>query len=338
MYKAIEIFSRQIPLNLLMRIYRIDTIFPFYHLVSNAIPQHIKNLHYIRNVKDFKSDLDFFLTYFQPLTLETILHCIRENQPLPQKSFYLTFDDGLREIYDIEAPILTSRNLTATFFLNPAFIDNKDLAYVYKLSVIVEWLRKANPIIKNKIKLLLNCSDPDKVLEKKILSLKYNQKKLIDEIAFELGLDFNEYLAKVKPYLSTEEIIELIEQGFTIGGHSMDHPVYTELNDDEKYTQTLESMKYVKENFSLDYNVFAVPFTDATITKDFFEKIFENNMVELSFGASGLITDIHPKIQQRFWMEEADVPVLRKLKYDIIKAIIKTATGKIHRVRKGYGY
>jgi hypothetical protein len=53
---------------------------------------------------------------------------------------HLSFDDGLSACYDTIAPILLRKGVPATFFLNPAFIDNKALMFRYKISLCLNAL------------------------------------------------------------------------------------------------------------------------------------------------------------------------------------------------------
>ena len=44
-----------------------------------------------------------------------------------------------------------------------------------------------------------------------ILSIKYNQKDILDQIARLINFDFNDYLIKTKPYLTSDQIKRLIK-------------------------------------------------------------------------------------------------------------------------------
>ena len=192
--------------------------------------------------------------------------------------FHITFDDGLRELYDIVAPILLRRNIPATFFINTDFIDNHDLFYRFKTSILVE-----------------------RAATDGMLDIDYIQKKDLDELAEIVGVDFNEYLIKEQPYLTTNEINELIQQGFTIGAHSKNHPLYNLLTQEEQLNQTLESIDFLQQKFNLDYRVFSFPFTDAGVGKEFF-RIIESK-VDVTFGSAGLKKDSIVFNLQRIPME-----------------------------------
>ena len=113
---------------------------PFYHLVSDENPSHVRYLYPVRTVRQFRDDLDFFLKNYQPVPLEA-LWPLAENpaqQPSGRPAMHLSFDDGLRECHDVVMPILLEKGVPATFFLNPDIVDNRDLMFRYKASLLHE--------------------------------------------------------------------------------------------------------------------------------------------------------------------------------------------------------
>ena len=132
-YKIISKITYLLPLNFLIKLSGIKVIFPFYHTVSNNPPAHVKHLYKVRTVTQFRKDLDFLTKYYT--STQTVSE---EHNKITQNNFYLSFDDGLSESYDVIFSILKEYRLTATFFLNSAFIDNKDMFYKYKASIIID--------------------------------------------------------------------------------------------------------------------------------------------------------------------------------------------------------
>ena len=235
----------------------------FYHTVSDDYLPHICPLYKPKTVKEFEADLDFLLRHFQPVGMEELrLHATGEKR-VSRPAFHLSFDDGLREVYTVILPILERKGIPATVFVNSAFVDNRDLFFRYKAALI------ANSV-------------PE------VLKINYLERKKLDEIAMDLGIDFDSFLQEQRPYLTTEELKILQQKGFTIGSHSVDHPLYSLLSEEEQVRQTLDSCAFVQNVFSEKRNYFAFPFTEAGVGNQFFEKIFP--AVDLTFGISGLHT------------------------------------------------
>ncbi|OGU90398.1 MAG: hypothetical protein A2220_06140 [Ignavibacteria bacterium RIFOXYA2_FULL_35_10] len=329
MQSLFNILSKCISFSFLKNHSDFNLILPFYHIISDNLLSHIYYIHDYKNTENFEKDLDFLLKHFNPINLKEILNCINNNIQLPKNSFHLTFDDGFREVYDIIAPILISRGISATIFLNSSFIDNKDLSYKCKQSILISVLKNSSGEKKESVRRFLLKNGIDKSdIYKGIQLINYKQQGLLNDIAYQIGFDFTNYLIENKPYMTTKEIKNLIEKGFTFGAHSVDHPDYTELSEDEKYRQTVESMALIKDKFKLDYSVFAFPFSDYGISESFFNKIFNDKVIDLSFGTGGLIKDVSPKIFQRVWMEYPNKPAKDIIKIQLFMSLIRTKMKK----------
>jgi len=256
-------------------------LLPFYHSVSDEEPIHIRHLYTPRKIEQFKADLDYFLTYYKPISLQDVIAISKGEKKLTENSFHLSFDDGLSEFYHIAAPILIEKGIPATVFLNADFIDNEALFYRFKVSILIEEL-----------------------YAKGLIDATFKEVAAIDQLAKENGIDFDEFLKKEQPYLNSEQIKELIQQGFTFGAHSNNHPLYKGLTLDEQLAQTNESVTKIVTQFQLDYKVFSFPFTDDGVGKQFFEQI--KSKVDVTFGCAGFKKQTLPFHFQRLEMETAE--------------------------------
>lgn len=292
-----------IPLPLLQLLSRQRLLLLFYHTVSDKPLPHVRHLYHVRNTALFAQDLDYLLKYFEPIDLVQLIAHIHEGKPLPKNSFFLTFDDGLAECYHVIAPILKQKGIPATFFLNSDFVDNKALMFRYKASYLIEHLQKkstADKVVKehfNQYKI------PYTTLKDSLLRIKWGQQKLLDDLAANLEIDFENFLKTQQPYLSSNQIQAMLNDGFTFGSHSQNHPTYNQIPLADQYTQTIESQKFVQDNFNLSYKTFAFPFTDVGVSKDFFDKILGEENFQLSFGGAGLKHEQIKGQLQRFGME-----------------------------------
>ncbi len=263
-----SIFINFIPTKLLLKLSGIKTIYPFYHIVSDKPPAHIKHLYPIRTVKQFEKDLDFLQKYFSASVFP-----VKDNSP----QFVLSFDDGLSEVYDTIAPILLKRKISAIFFINSAFVDNRDMFKNYILS-----LKQKNPEI-----------------------------------------DFKEYLKNKKPYLTSNQIFELINEGFRIGAHSINHPLFSDIPEQEQIKQTKESINFIFKNFGEKQKLFAFPFTDNGVSDSYFKTVFEKSIVDYTFGTAGIKKDIFEKNIQRIPVEKYGLSAKRHIKTELLRYMIK---------------
>jgi len=298
-------------------------------MVSDEEILHVKHLYGYKTIREFKEDMDFLLKNYAPMGLLEILNFIRAGRPLPERVFLLTFDDGFREMHDIVAPILLEKGIDATFFVNSAFTDNKQLCYLNKASLLAEqFQRSQSPSLVERLSGILHAigieSDD---IKSGILSIRYQQRDLLDEIANLMKIDFSDYLLTNKPYLTSSQINKLIESGFTIGAHSIDHPLFSTLSLADQLHQTIESVKFVRESFHLNYGVFAFPHSDYNVSHEFFTRLSNSGLVDLSFGTAGLVNDRVSNNLQRFSLEKPIDRAERIVAFQHARKLLKLATG-----------
>ncbi len=312
-------------------------ILPLYHTISDRPLSHLKHLYPVRNTQQFEQDLDFLLQQYTPIDPLDLQHHLDHQIPLKKDSFLISFDDGFREFHDIVAPILLRKGVPAICFLNSGFIDNKELMFRCKASILIESLsnRKAVQKIDNWFE---KHFFPNTSSKKNLLAVNYDQQVLLDELATMLEVDFEAYLTNEKPYLSTEQIQSLTAQGFYFGAHSIDHPEYRFLPEEEQLRQTRESLQYITEKFDIPYRFFAFPFTDYQITNNFFRQIYKKEkLVDLTFGGAGLKADIYPQHLQRTAMEIGPFTARAIIHTDLMYYLVKIPFGKNKMEREESG-
>lgn len=323
-YNAVELF----PIRLLQRAPAAGLLLPYHHLVSDRDVPHIKYLYPFKGTRAFEADLDYLLKNFTPVTVQQVIAAVNGQGTLPSKAFLITFDDGLREVADIIAPMLHRKGVPAVFFLNSAFLDNRSLFYKFKVSLLTEALTKKDysaAVMAQAEKML----KPGKTLTAAVKRITYTNRHLADEVARLLDISFDDYLEKEKPFLSLTQVAQLIQQGFAVGGHSIDHPYYRELNLDEQVRQTMESVDFLVDRFQLNYRVFAFPHSDAGISRLFFEKVLNGpGRLDLVFGTANQQQDILPGILHRFNCERPAISIQAAVKGMLLYNGAKHLAGK----------
>lgn len=311
------------------RSFPLDYCLPVYHCVSDENLPHIRHVIRYKNTKQFEEDLDGVSKHFQWVNWQEFKDFISGNFEPQKKIALLTFDDGLREFYDIVAPILERKGIYACNFINPAFIDNKELMFRCKASLLIDELEKKRSIHPEIYSIFsLNDDVTTDILKKEILKITYQEKEILDLLADKFEIDFKSYLKEHKPYLDTGELKNLTNRGFGISSHSWDHPKFGALSLDEQMQSVNKTFAYLKENNFL-YESFAFPFTDFGVKNDFFEALFKNREIYCSFGAAGVKLDSVVKNFQRIpmEMEESGEKILkRETAYFKLKSLINKNT------------
>ncbi|SEW50285.1 polysaccharide deacetylase family protein [Chitinophaga arvensicola] len=319
---------RLAPVALLKGIDPNQLLLPYQHLVSDVPVPHIKHLYPFKGTKAFEKDLDYLLKHFKPVTLPEVIAAVKERRPLPKYSFLLTFDDGLQEVATHIAPMLLRKGVPAAFFINKNFLDNQELFYKFKVSLIIEALTTRNwspATLAAAGQLLGDTGGTAADIISRVKKITYVNRQLADPIGEVFELSFGEYLQRERPFMDSGSVQRLVDQGFGIGGHSIDHPYYAELTLAEQIRQTVESVDFVTSKFQLPYKAFAFPHTDAPVSSTFFEQLLEGEQpaLDIIFGTANHLGDIHPAILQRFNCERPQLSIETAVKgilvYDIIK-------------------
>ncbi|SHJ89698.1 Polysaccharide deacetylase [Epilithonimonas mollis] len=284
-----------------------------YHLVSDEDVKHAKHLFPYRSAAQFEKDLDFLSKNFEFINWEDYLSRKKTSRP----GILLTFDDGYSEFSDVIAPILLRKGIFAIHYINPKFIDNKDMMWRNKASLIVSEIIE-NESLQRKLIQYTDFGNDLNHDTNSILKINYQNRKKLDDIAIHLEIDFDNYLLKNPVYLTTSQLNRLKTDGFGFASHGWDHPLYNQLSLAGQLENTQKSFDYMQEHQFLK-DSFAFPFTDHLIKNDFFDSVFRQNPdLKVTFGAAGLKQDSYPKNIQRIPIEIGTYSAEAILKNEII--------------------
>jgi len=295
-------------------------LFPFAHIITDDPPAHVRHLFAVPNIAKFKSDLDFFCRHFRPLQIAELeqLPRLRDNKA-SARAFILSFDDGMREIYDIIAPILHDKGIPAIFFLNSATIDNKRLMWRHKISLLIDRSKEQPGRIPPQIKLR-----PGETLQAKLKALRFADESILDDVARFFEVDFDDYLRRCKPYLTTGQVSELSRVGFEFGSHSDSHPYFYELAVEDQKKQISASVDFI-QRLGLLCRYFAFPFHDNGVPTCVFRYMTDLGLI-LSFGTSEARVDPVAFSFQRFSIDArgAANPSIRDILRELsVKSLVR---------------
>jgi len=299
-----------------------NCLIPFYHLISNHPPAHIRHVYLPKTEQQFEQDLDYLCRCYKPLSLGELEQVALGSLRLSKPGFHLTFDDGLSECFHLVAPILAKKGIPATFFLNAAFVDNQGLFYRYKVSLLLEHFQN-NPQDVQPAMAHLGAL-PQQAIKNVLLSLGYADTQHIDALATQLGLDFKAYLLHQKPYMSTAQIQDMHKQGFAFGAHSLDHPYMHLLSEEAQMEQFTQSIVQLKNRLAIPIHSFAFPFTDHGVRGATIARMHQTQLISLSFGTSGIRPDEVQGHLQRFSLEQNHQTARHLIAKEKLKAIVRT--------------
>ena len=314
-------------------------VLPFYHAISDIPPAHIRHLYRVKSQREFNEDLEQILKYYEPAS-PAIFKEGRASRYAGKPAFVLSFDDGFSEVAEIIVPLLEKKGINAIFFLNNNFIDNRELFYRCKVSLLIDGLyslKISRATLKELASMMSLVKQDRESVETGLRSLKFRDQDLIDRQAELLGIDFNAYLQEKRPYLEDRQIRSLLGKGFYVGAHSHQHSWFPHMTPGEQLEEITDSVEDIRNAYNLDYNYFSFPFTDTGIGQEVFSGLYSGAEPKLdaSFGTSGLKDEENFPHFQRIPLEKSALPAEQYLRTEYFYYRIKSLVARNRILRPG---
>ena len=231
------------------------------------------NFHYVRPVFDaphpgihgitpsqFESQLKLLSQAGTFASAAEIRAAVRGEHPLAERTFVVTFDDGLAEQYQHAAPVLRRLGIAAIYFVNTHPIATATVSPVHKIHLLRAHIapaefgqRLARAATKRGVELAddeacqrgiehYKYDEPDAARLKYLLNfvLSSDDRDLLVDVLFAEEFGPREAEISRAMYMSREQIAELGRAG-EIGTHAHEHQPLGLLSDDEAERQIGES-------------------------------------------------------------------------------------------------
>lgn len=262
----------------------------------------VSNYHYIRNNYKAKYQSIFGVTPIefrnQLISLKNqgvfikpsdLINNINEVLESKENCLFITFDDGLKEQFDLALPILNELNIEAIFFVNSMNFEERRISTVHKIHLLrsiistSEFLGKLNHIKnlefsieeKNRAKKIYIYDEEESAVLKYILNFKlsFEQQESIIESVFSNYFNEDEMLNRL--YMTEDNIKDLAKNN-CLGSHTHSH-----------YPLGLLDLNTIKFELSN--------------SKTFLEKLTDSNIDILSYpyGTDEVCTDIVAAIAKK---------------------------------------
>jgi len=296
-------YLQAVPLELLRALSDRSPVAPFYHLVSDEPVPYVRHLYSFKTPAVFEQDLVYLKRHYRLVTHEAVSAQRERGAALPPRSAMVSFDDGMRECFTVVRPLLLKHAIPCTFFLAPAFIGNSCLMHVHKKGLCIDRMKgmpHGEPA--SKLAPLAPRTATSQELEDWIRTRSYQNRDVIDRCCDILGVDSNSALERYQPYMTADEVRQLVDDGFTIGGHTMNHPELWLMHDwAEAEREIIASCRWVQEATGQPRVPFAIPFNGKGLSRtkladirrkcDAIDLIYDTN--NLARDASFIVNRIH---------------------------------------------
>ncbi len=244
-----------------------------YHYIRDEIP---KDGIYPITSSFFRHQLELIhKNGYEFVSLDQVNEVIKTKKDiLPEKSCLITFDDGLKESYDVGLSILDDMGIPASFYIISDTLVNNKLIDVHKLHYLRSKIDTKD--IFNFLNLDIETLDETSVLNQypydnmETAKIKYLlnfvKPELINVLFFEFITTSEKDLAK-ELYIDTNQIKELYNRGF-LGTHGKSHKPLATLSDVDLYNDIKSSIDCIENICGGKIESITYPYGENTAVND----------------------------------------------------------------------
>lgn len=202
--------------------------------------------HGISDPGAFSRQIDYLSGRFVFVGPQEVVAALDGTAPLPERSVWVTFDDGDPTVVDHALPVLARYSVQSTMFICPQVVDTDD-PYWWQ---IVETHDALGPS---------RLSDPDGLLAtlRRMKSMPDSDRRSqVEEMAQRISSSGVEVKRR---QVTTAELREYIGAGGSLGNHTWDHPCLDTCSPEEQANQIEEADLWLESAFPGQFRMFAYP-------------------------------------------------------------------------------
>ena len=233
-----------------------------YHRIGDARHSLLDRNLWSATEADFERQIALISTQFDVIGLPDFERALAE----PHGRYVMvTFDDGYRDNYSLAYPILKRHGVSATFFLTTGFIDTPQVPWWDEIAWMVRTSRLSaldvNPWTSSPVPF----EDPDReVAIARLLSV-------FKGLSGEVTDDYLEFLSEAlqtgrcpkqvahELWMTWDMIREMKSNGMTFGGHTVTHPVLSNLSSQQQDWEVGECKRRLIEELGEPIEAFSYP-------------------------------------------------------------------------------
>lgn len=276
-------------------------ICPVYHTCRDKTPTWWGTRYRVKPLRELKADLEYLAKIGPFLAFDDLID-FQEGRRTRPRGCFLSFDDGYRELYEQIAPLLKKLGIPATFFVISSLVDNTAAFHEDLAGEIAFRLRSASP---NTTRFAQDLCLSHGVHLETALQQRTPNWKLLYGLCQITEIDVRHWLDTERPYLTQDHLRELANSGFEIAAHSIDHPLFSEIDDKQKIEQIKASCVSISQACGKPCRAFAFPYGEFGLTKSSWQHLISADLVPMYFGTRGITSDeLEPRVIQRVLAED----------------------------------
>jgi len=299
-----------------------------YHVISDVPVPHVDSLFPHKSSQAFERQLVYLKEHFQLLTYEELTK-LRNQHRKNAAAVFVSFDDGLSECYEIVRPVLIKHSIPCLFFVSTDFIDNVSMSNDHKIGLCRTRLSVLSGPQRDDAIQTLNSTFHLRIRSLREAfqwlddsAIRDGDGVVFDECCEILGIDVGAYLRRNKPYLTTEQIKQLVREGFVVGAHGRSHVRLAALSPADQEAEIASSCAIVRDLTGTEKCPFAFPYSGDGVSLSFlYELKAKYPFLGLFFDLGGFWSRAD-FVVNRIWCES---PLLSPSPASSMPAILRNA-------------
>jgi peptidoglycan/xylan/chitin deacetylase (PgdA/CDA1 family) len=209
----------------------------------------------------FEAHMAWVSRHFVVLTVEALAERLGRGT-LPRNALAITFDDGYRDNLTHAAPILARYGLPATVFLTTGFIGGAEVPWFDRLALAFKQTRLGSwEAPWGERQPLGTVAERLAALDRAYAHLKRqpdaDRRAALDRVVGDLGAgDPNGTKGRM---LSWDDVHALAGLGFSVGAHTVSHPILSRMPPEDARAEIVESRRAIASACGLAPRAFAYP-------------------------------------------------------------------------------
>lgn len=182
----------------------------------------------------------------------------------------ITFDDGYRDNYEVAFPILQREGVTATFFVSSGFIDSPKLPWWEEIAWMVQASQHGEMELPAWFDVPVRFDKPYREGAVHMLLKKYKALPgsattgFMEALAVAAGTGRSRVEMSNGLWMTWDMLRKMQSAGMTIGGHSVTHPVLSNLPQQDQQREIMECGQRLLQELGRPMRYFSYPVGKAT--------------------------------------------------------------------------
>lgn len=192
----------------------------------------------------FAAQMDVLAAHCSVLPLREAARRLREGS-LPPAAVCITFDDGYRNNLEVAAPVLRRLSLPATVFITQSAIETG----IMWNDLVIEAVRQADATMDlSLVDLGTGALPPAAARAPFVLKVLEAFKCQSMQERWSSAYELYQRFASAPPprlMLSENELLDLVEAGIDVGGHTVNHPILAKLPEADAWCEIVDGAEWL---------------------------------------------------------------------------------------------